>query len=58
MAQFAGYAHWAEKVEKGISGFCTKGGNCSPGSSVFYRLAVLQVQKAKVSEDESPRLRA
>ena len=39
-------------------GACTGGGNCSPGSSRLDRLGASQAQKAKVSGDESPRLRA
>ena len=33
-------------------------GDCSSGSSRLYRLGVSRVQKAKVSGDQRPRLRA
>ena len=34
------------------------GGNCSPDSSRLNRLGVSQAQKAEVSGDERPQLRA
>ena len=41
-----------------VPGASTGGGNCSSGSSRLNRLGVSQAQKAKVSGDGRPRLRA
>ena len=55
MAQFAGSAHWAEPSP--LFAHRARPTQLKRITSL-YRLGVSQAQKAKVSEDERPRLRA